>query len=417
MEKKYSKNDEYIINIEEQEEIINWTKKNYKRLNENGYNRYRGLLEDYEDIPKIVWEIKNRIVKKENLENEKQEPEYKDSIGYMFDGSQLHVHKDPNIDGLIHTRFNVYVKIPEIGGYPVYDGKVLRLKERTYICCRAGLDVHCCQKVYGDRIILSYGFLLPFERVKNIIYDYDIEYKIENIEEIITNYDLDIKNVINKDKYNEINTKDLINLTKIKINEKINLNKFIEKIKNITLQCSQFGISNKTNLNYTFNEIMNDKNNEISKNYIYIYQNILIDSNMKKIITEFINLPKNIKNIDDLIMCRFYSGHMNSGTYLHNHSSTLNYLFRGKKLWLMIPNTSENSSYLKLNNFMYDVEYLHKNEKNIKDWYIKNLLKIKNDIVDSEIFIQNEGEVIFIPNLYYHAVLNLDFCIGITFNL
>ena len=90
-----------------------------------------------------------------------EEPLFKDSIGYMMDGGQLHEHVDPNQDGLIHTRFNLYVQIPHEGGYPIYAGKTLRLKERTYICCRAGIDPHYCEKVEGDRerIIISYGFL------------------------------------------------------------------------------------------------------------------------------------------------------------------------------------------------------------------------------------------------------------------
>jgi hypothetical protein len=93
----------------------------------------------------------------------------------MFDGAQLHEHTDPNQGDLIHTRFNVYVQLPEEGGYPVYAGKTLKLKERTYICCKSGLDLHYCEKCIGkrERVVLSYGFLLPNDRIKNIFYEYD----------------------------------------------------------------------------------------------------------------------------------------------------------------------------------------------------------------------------------------------------
>jgi hypothetical protein len=86
----------------------------------------------------------------------------------------LHEHTDPNEGELIHTRFNVYVQIPEIGGYPIYNNILCKLKERTYICCRAGIDKHYCEKVIGnrERIVLSYGFLLPYDRIKNINYEY-----------------------------------------------------------------------------------------------------------------------------------------------------------------------------------------------------------------------------------------------------
>ena len=111
---------------------------------------------------------------KEELYKYIQEPHFRDSVGYMTEGGQLHLHLDPNPNSdLIHTRFNVYVKLPEKGGYPIYANKTCKLKERTYICCRSGIDKHCCTKVEkGERIILSFGFLIPKSRIENIIYDY-----------------------------------------------------------------------------------------------------------------------------------------------------------------------------------------------------------------------------------------------------
>lgn len=175
--RKYSKNDEPIMSEDEQKEVVDWCRNNYKYFKVNGYKRYSGQLDNFYNAPKCVWDIKNRIIEKENLQNEIQEPSMKDSAGYMQNGGKLHVHTDANInnDGLIHTRFNVYVQIPDKGGLPIYADKLHKLKERTYICCRSGLDEHHCTIVRGDRerIILSYGYLLSPERVSNIIYDYD----------------------------------------------------------------------------------------------------------------------------------------------------------------------------------------------------------------------------------------------------
>ena len=170
----YTKDDDYILSEEEQFEIVEWVKKNYLRFRQTGENRYMRQMDLFDDIPKCVWDIKERIVKKEKLEDAIQEPMFRDAIGYMFEGGQLHKHTDPNLNGLIHTRFNVYVQIPKKGGYPVYRDEVILLKERTYVCCRSGLDLHYCQLVEGDRarIIISYGFLLPKERVSNIKYLY-----------------------------------------------------------------------------------------------------------------------------------------------------------------------------------------------------------------------------------------------------
>ena len=175
MEYIYSSLDEPILTIEEQETIVKWTKNNYINFDKNGVNRYKKELDNLENVPDCIWNIKKKIIEKEKLHDAPMEPILRDSIGYMTDGGQLHKHKDPNKDGLIHTRFNVYIQIPEKGGLPVYDEKVLKLKERTYICCRSGLDLHYCEKVEGprERIILSFGFLLPFNRVSNIIYNYN----------------------------------------------------------------------------------------------------------------------------------------------------------------------------------------------------------------------------------------------------
>ncbi len=162
-----------VVTEEEQKIIVTWVKENYdKLLNKNGFNRYMNQMDTIKNIPECVWDIKKRIVEIEKLEGAKQEPKFRDSIGYMTDEGQLHKHTDPNLYGLIHTRFNVYLQIPEKGGLPVYDNKIINLKERTYVCCRSGLDLHYCQKVEGpkERIVLSYGFLLPYNRVANISY-------------------------------------------------------------------------------------------------------------------------------------------------------------------------------------------------------------------------------------------------------
>ncbi len=172
----YSDKDEPIISEQEQEIIVSWVRNNYiNELKSNGFNRYMKNMHDIPSIPPIVWDIKKRIIDKENLYDAIEEPLFKDSIGYMMDGGQLHTHTDPNRYGLVHTRFNVYVQLPYKGGYPIYNNNIYKLKERTYICCRAGIDQHYCEKVEGERerIILSYGFLLPIERITNIIYDYN----------------------------------------------------------------------------------------------------------------------------------------------------------------------------------------------------------------------------------------------------
>jgi hypothetical protein len=176
----YSYDDEPIITTEEQASIVKWTRNNYKYFKPNGHNRYMQKLDYFEDVPKCIWDAKQKIIEKENLFSYEQEPIFRDSIGYMFNGGQLHMHTDPNPlpnekgEQLYHTRFNLYVQMPENGGYPIYNEMHCTLKERTYICCRSNLDKHYCAKVEGEkeRIVISFGFLLPLDRIQNIIYKY-----------------------------------------------------------------------------------------------------------------------------------------------------------------------------------------------------------------------------------------------------
>ena len=178
MSRVYSRNDNPILSIEEQASIVDWVRTHYKYFRPNGANRFMQQLDCFDNLPACVWAIKQRIFDKEQLHEYPQEPLFRDSVGYMLHGASLHRHTDPNPDdgsGLIHTRFNVYVQLPHKGGYPIYNNIHCTLEERTYICCRSGLDFHSCAPVEGERerIVLSFGVLVPPERIQDIVYDYD----------------------------------------------------------------------------------------------------------------------------------------------------------------------------------------------------------------------------------------------------
>lgn len=152
-----------VVTEAEQREIIDWANKNYKTFISNGPGRQFRPLNKNSSVLPCVWDIKKRIVELEHLDNARQEPFLKDYIGYIQPGSKIHPHTDPNRDGLIHTRFNVIIQLPEKGGLPIYGGKVIETSERQYVRCNSGIDQHYCQLVEGTkaRIVLSFGFLLP----------------------------------------------------------------------------------------------------------------------------------------------------------------------------------------------------------------------------------------------------------------
>lgn len=152
-----------VVTKKEQTDIIQWSNKNYHKFKPNGVSRQYHYLDFFNDIPDCVWEIKERIIEKEDLYAYQTEPIFRDFISYIKDGGKIHSHIDSNIDGYIHTRFNVFIQLPEKGGLPIYNEKIINVNELEYIKCFSGIHKHYCQKVEGNksRIILSYGFLIP----------------------------------------------------------------------------------------------------------------------------------------------------------------------------------------------------------------------------------------------------------------
>ena len=54
--------DNFIMTIEEQNEIINYAKNNYKIFDKNGYNKWKKALDELPKVPECIWEIKKRII-------------------------------------------------------------------------------------------------------------------------------------------------------------------------------------------------------------------------------------------------------------------------------------------------------------------------------------------------------------------
>jgi len=154
-----------VVTEAEQAELIQWANSNYHTFTKNGVSNFRQfqILNRLSNVPSCIWDIKQRIIDKENIHNAPQEPIFQDYIGYITNGGQIHLHKDPNRDGLFHTRFNAFIQLPIKGGLPIYGGKTIEVLERHYIRCNSGIDEHTCELVEGPkaRIVLSFGFLLP----------------------------------------------------------------------------------------------------------------------------------------------------------------------------------------------------------------------------------------------------------------
>ena len=154
--------------------LTDWANKllpKMKQLTNNRYN-YTLFQSDTSVIP-LVWEIRDRIIKKEGLESYIQEPILKDFLAILPPGSFIHKHRDSNHLGLLHTRFNVFLQVPDLGGITYYDDKVVDAKAGSYVISRSGIDEHWSTPIEGteSRISISYGWILPSEKLDSLTSD------------------------------------------------------------------------------------------------------------------------------------------------------------------------------------------------------------------------------------------------------
>jgi hypothetical protein len=99
------------------------------------------------------------------LKSERLEPTFECFIGNHYqDGAYTHEHQDHNLDGLIHTRINVMIKKPPIGGNPIISGKEFQVNQEDIWLSIAGKERHGSTPISGgERIIVSCGGLVKEE--------------------------------------------------------------------------------------------------------------------------------------------------------------------------------------------------------------------------------------------------------------
>lgn len=146
---------------EEKISLLKWCEENDKKFIPNGFGRKYCVLRGVdENVSELVSRIKNRIIGLENITEWVEETLYYDYIGINTRGGAIHKHKDPNLDGYTHTRYNVILSYPEEGGHSKYGGVINVLEENMVWKCVAGKVEHGSTPVIGNtpRITLSLGF-------------------------------------------------------------------------------------------------------------------------------------------------------------------------------------------------------------------------------------------------------------------
>jgi uncharacterized protein (DUF779 family) len=111
-----------IMSSQEQEVILDWMLEVQHKFVSNPMGNHRNyyIFSDDPSAPKVLFDIKKRIYKKEKLGEVYIEPMYKDYIGCILEGGHIHKHKDANVGNLKHVRYNVFLTVPKKGGVPFY---------------------------------------------------------------------------------------------------------------------------------------------------------------------------------------------------------------------------------------------------------------------------------------------------------
>jgi hypothetical protein len=105
------------------------------------------------------------------LQPECVEPQFQNmTANHFLDGACTHEHIDDAPDGLAHVRCNVMLKKPPIGGNPILDGVHVNVEENDMWLCLASLERHASEPIQGgERVMFSFGGLVPIEQVNKIL--------------------------------------------------------------------------------------------------------------------------------------------------------------------------------------------------------------------------------------------------------
>ena len=99
------------------------------------------------------------------------EPTYENFLGNHFaDGASVHMHKDDAPINFVHTRCNLLLKKPTVGGNPIIEGEEIDLEENDLWLVLASLEQHGSTPIQGgERFMFSFGGLVPIKQIERII--------------------------------------------------------------------------------------------------------------------------------------------------------------------------------------------------------------------------------------------------------
>lgn len=156
---------EDFITEDERVEIKNWVLDNLHLIRDTTHTfRKMSYFEEIPNHPECISRIQEKL---HSLEyNETFHPEHRvNNISIHVAGANIITHIDPPVPYLndyYKRRYNLVISMCEAGGELIYDGELLKLKEKSIICVDAGIVHHSTTVVVGNtpRILLSFGYAI-----------------------------------------------------------------------------------------------------------------------------------------------------------------------------------------------------------------------------------------------------------------
>ena len=113
-----------IITEKENRFLLNWIIENEHQAipNERGLGRRMINLWKAENVPKLFFEVKERILKFEGITNYCLDPIFGDMATINDESAFIHDHSDPVLPDSNHIRSRLILSKPEEGGIPIYTG-------------------------------------------------------------------------------------------------------------------------------------------------------------------------------------------------------------------------------------------------------------------------------------------------------
>lgn len=151
-----------FINEDQQKILLDWANdcKNSLDSNQNGNGRFFREINELPYVSPLLNDVARFIEKKIIKKNFLPDPIFKTFLSFNYPGAAIHRHIDLNVDGYTHTRFNLLIQVPHLGGDPVYNDVEFKIYDRMLWCCEAGKYYHASTPVNGNnsRINISFGY-------------------------------------------------------------------------------------------------------------------------------------------------------------------------------------------------------------------------------------------------------------------